>query len=162
MTNAVRSRAARSLSSCSYFNKKYLSFYELYLKLLKSPSSIFCTIINLVSSNSKQDSSIFNFAKICSGYGVNPNFGINTSPNGSQYDSSYESKLLTASLHKIKQLSHVHGVNPHLGLKTPLPRAWCETSLGIKHHVFFSYSIHELVQQFLPHNTRSDICEQAT
>ena len=48
MTEAVRSRATRSLSSCSYFNKKYLSFYELYLKLLKAPSSMFCTVINSV------------------------------------------------------------------------------------------------------------------
>ena len=46
MTKAVRSRAARSLSSCPYFNKEYLSFYELYLELLNALSSMFCTIIH--------------------------------------------------------------------------------------------------------------------
>ena len=55
---------------------------------------------------------------------------------------------------KIKQLSHVHVRNPHLGIKTPQPRPWCKPSWGIKHHDLFSPSVHELVQYLFPHNIR--------
>ena len=46
VTEAVRSQADRSLSFCSYFNRKHLSLHELYLELLKSPSSIFYITIH--------------------------------------------------------------------------------------------------------------------
>ena len=153
MTKAVRSRAAHSLSSCSYLNKKELSFYELYLELLKSPSSMFCSTIHLVPSNPKQDSSILNLAMISPVHSVNPHLEIKHLTKWQSVQFVLQVQTCDCLIALKKKTLTRSWCKPSLGNKTPRLRAWCKTSLGIKHHDLFYHSIHESVKQFLPHNT---------
>ena len=53
LSRFIESDRGRKVSGCMLFiflivlHKKYLSFYELYLELLKALRSMFCTIIHL-------------------------------------------------------------------------------------------------------------------
>ena len=117
MTKAVRSCADCSFYSCSYFNKQHLSLHELYLELLKAPSSMFCTIIHLVSSNSKQDSSNLNLVIIRSVHGVNPHLGI-------KHLKKWQSVRLVLRVQTFDCLITKN--------KTTFTRSWCKPSLGNK------------------------------